>query len=376
MVRNDLVVADMKPTKVKKTKRSATRLGKEGSSRKSGMPPGSLIHIGQVKMQKVRFDLIEYNAESFAEKKNVDFEELVFDDKSTFKWLRVIGLHDIALIDKVGKKLGLHNLLLEDILNTGQRPKLDTEPGFVFLTLKTLYQENGSSEISSDQISMVLQDRLLISFQESDLAIFDPLFERFNNPMSRLRLFGTDYLFYAITDLIVDEYFKVIENLGESIDHLEDNLPDMPDKQVSELIQQNRKDLLFVKKSIFPLREAVMSLLKSDHPLVDPNHNRYFGDVQDHVMQMVEIIETYRELNSGIRDIFLSAQSYRMNQVMKVLTIIGTIFIPLTFIVGVYGMNFEIMPELKWTYGYAGVWIVMIIIVVIMLLMFKRRKWL
>jgi magnesium transporter len=366
----------MKPTKVKKTKRSASRLGKEGSSRKSGMPPGSLVHIGQVKMQKVRFDLIEYNAKSFTENKNADFDKLVFDDDSTFKWLRIIGLHDISLIEQIGKKLGLHNLLLEDILNTGQRPKLDTEPTYVFLTMKTLYQENGSSEISSDQISLVLQDKLLISFQESDLAVFDPLFERFNNPTSRLRLFGTDYLFYAITDLIVDEYFKVIENLGESIDQLEDNLFNMPDKQVAELIQQNRKELLFVKKSIFPLREAVIGLLKSDHPLVDPNHNRYFSDVQDHIMQMVEIVETYRELNSGIRDIFLSAQSNRMNQVMKVLTIIGTIFIPLTFIVGVYGMNFEVMPELKWTYGYAGVWAIMITIVLIMLLMFRKKKWL
>jgi magnesium transporter len=365
----------MKQSKLKTSRRTARKMGKSGSSAKSGMPPGSLVHIGQVKMTEVRADLIEYNRETLKVDLGINISEL--DIKPGVNtWLRITGLHDAGLIADIGKKLGIDALILEDVLNTGQRPKSETEQHAVFLTLKTLHQEHRGSEINSDQVSLVLKKNLLVSFHESELDLLSPLFTRLKNPDGRIRSSQTDYLFYAITDLIVDQYFKVIEQIGESIDQLEDELDELHDKRAADSIHSIRKDLLFVRKNIYPLRDAWQQLFRGDHPLIENVNLRYFGDVADHLMQMIEITENYRELNSGIRDVFLSAQSNRMNQVMKVLTMIGTLFIPLTFIVGVYGMNFAQMPELHWKYGYAAIWLIMVVVAVSMLLMFKKRKWL
>lgn len=362
--------------KTRKISKTAKKLGRSGSSQKIGMPPGSLVHVGQIKTSQTRIDLITYSADKVTVTNNVGFDERLIDIASTsVKWVRITGLQDTQLIGTVGKAVDLHSLLLEDVLNTGQRPKMEWGENFSFFTLRTLHQELNNTEILSDQVSLLLKDGVLITFHESDLGFFDPIFDRLQNPLSRVRQFKADYLFYALIDIIVDQYFKVIENLGDEIDMLEENLFDLADKQVLEIIQKSRRDLLFVKKVVFPVREALNALLKNENKLIDLQHHRYFNDVYDHVFQMIEIIETYRELNAGIRDIFLSAQSNRMNQVMKMLTIIATIFIPLTFIVGLYGMNFDVMPELRWKYGYLGVWIFMLIIVGAMLIMFKKKRW-
>lgn len=364
----------MRQQKTKTYRRSARKLGKAGSSAKTGLAPGSLVHIGQIKVSEVKADLIEYDKHNYQITSNIDVKKLEINtEKST--WLRITGLHDASFIANLGKQLGIDALLLEDIVNTGQRPKSEATSDMIFLTLKTMHQEDKGSEINSDQISLILKKNLLISFHESDLRIFDPLFSRFENPEGRLRTLNTDYLFYAITDLIVDQYFKVIEQLGESIDQLEDGMSALPDKIVADTIHSIRKDLLFVRKCIYPLRDAMLQMMRDDHPLIQRDNLRYFGDVADHLMQMIDITETYRELNSGIRDVFYSAQSNRMNQIMKVLTMIGTIFIPLTFIVGIYGMNFAHMPELQWKYGYATIWLIMAAVAVAMLMMFKKRKW-
>jgi magnesium transporter len=365
----------MKQPKTKTFRRSARKLGKAGSSAKTGLAPGSLVHIGQIKVSEVWADLIEYDRHGYQITSKIDVNNLKIN-KERNTWLRITGLHDEQIIAMLGKHLGIDALVLEDIVNTGQRPKSEATADMIFLTLKTMHQEEKGSEINSDQISLILKKNLLISFHESDLRIFDPLFSRFENPEGRLRTLNTDYLFYAITDLIVDQYFKVIEQLGESIDQLEDGMSALPDKIVADTIHFIRKDLLFIRKCIYPLRDAMLQMLRDDHPLIQRDNLRYFGDVADHLMQMIDITETYRELNSGIRDVFYSAQSNRMNQIMKVLTIIGTIFIPLTFIVGVYGMNFVHMPELKWRYGYAAIWLLMAAVALVMLLMFKKRRWL
>lgn len=365
----------MKQNKSKPARRTARKLGKSGSSTKTGMPPGSLIHIGQVKMSEVRADLIEYNRETLNVESGINISEFEIQP-GVNTWLRITGLHDSGFIAEIGKKLGIEALILEDILNTGQRPKSEAEQDTVFLTLKTMHQEHRDAEINSDQVSLVLKKNLLVSFHESELDLWNPLFNRLKNPEGRIRSSQTDYLFYVIADLIVDQYFKVIEQIGESIDLLEDNLDEMNDKKAADSIHSIRKDLLFVRKNIFPLRDAWQQLFKGDHPLIEANNLRYFGDVADHLMQMIDVTESYRELNSGIRDVFYSAQSNRMNQIMKVLTMIGTIFIPLTFIVGIYGMNFTYMPELHWKYGYAAIWLIIVAVAVLMIMMFKKRKWL
>ncbi|MBS4056662.1 MAG: magnesium/cobalt transporter CorA [Bacteroidales bacterium] len=367
----------MKASKTKKSRKTASKLGKAGLSQKSGLPPGSLIHIGEKKTHQISIDMILYNSEVVEEKKDITLQEALEKSYDGFnRWIKITGLHDTELIGTIGNMLNLDNLLLEDILNTGQRPKVEFGNDHVFFTFRTLFQEAAGTDINSDQISLVLKDKLLVTFHESELSLFDALDERIKFPDGRIRLNNPDYLFYAVIDIVVDQYFKVIENLGDAIDKLEELLFELPDHEVLDLIQQNRRDLLYVKKSVFPVREAINSLMKFQNNLINGLNIKYFNDVYDHVLQMVEIIETYRELNAGIRDIFLSTQSNRMNKVMQLLTIIATIFIPLTFIVGIYGMNFEYLPELHWKYGYPLVWLVMLAVVLAMLFMFRKRKWL
>ncbi|MDP3444012.1 MAG: magnesium/cobalt transporter CorA [Ignavibacteria bacterium] len=366
----------MKTSKSNRKGKSAKKLGKSGSSQKSGLPPGSLVHIGHLKTNESRIDLIVYNADNMQISNDIRLEEALAPvEKGQMKWIKVTGLQDTQLIDAIGKAFDMHMLLLEDILNTGQRPKVESGDDYVFFTFRTLHQDVGSNEIFSDQISLLLKEDVLISFHESELTLFDPIFNRFQNEASRLRQFKSDYLFYAIIDVVVDQYFKVIENLGEEIDVLEEHLFDLADKQVLEQIQQSKRDLLYIKKSVFPLREALNGLIKNENKLIEFQHIRYFYDVYDHILQMIEIVETYRELNSGIRDIFLSAQSNKMNQIVQMLTIISTVFIPLTFIVGVYGMNFKFMPELDWKFGYLAIWIIMIAVAIGMIMWFKQKRW-
>jgi magnesium transporter len=363
----------MKNTKIRK---STKKLGKPGYSKKSGLPAGSLVHVGQVKTEGTYIDLIEYSPTNIAEKKNLSLKEAQeYLDAPGMKWLRVTGLQNTEIIGELGKEYGLHPLLLEDILNTSQRPKLEIMEDHVFFTMKTL-GFSADKGVVSDQISFVLRENLLMSFHESDLDIFLPLYDRMNIETSRIRNNGVDFLFYALIDIIVDNYFSVVEAIADMIDTVEDRISSEPDENVLDAIQQIRKELLFLKKTVFPIREGLNTLIRNDIPLIDPKQVKYLRDVYDHLMHIYETIETYRELNTGLKEVYLSALSNKMNQVMKTLTIIATIFIPLTFIVGIYGMNFRVFPELNWKYGYLFVWLVMLAIVAYMLFRFKKKKWL
>ncbi|PKP54105.1 MAG: magnesium and cobalt transport protein CorA [Bacteroidetes bacterium HGW-Bacteroidetes-1] len=362
----------MKPSKQRK---STKKLGKPGTVKKSGLPAGSLIHVGKIKTEKTRIDVIEYNATSLIEKNQLGIKEAsAYIDTSEPTWLRVTGLQDTQLIGDLGKAYGLHPLLIEDILNTGQRPKVELMKDYVFFTTKTL-EISPDNGVISDQVSLILRKNLIISFHESDLEFLAPLYERINLEESRIRNNGVDYLFYALIDIIVDNYFNVIEVVAEMIDNVEDQIFSSPEENVLDTVQQIRKELLFLKKTIFPIREGLSTLIRTDIPLIDPQQVKYLGDVYDHVIHIYETIETYRELNTGLKEVYLSALSNKMNEVMKTLTIIATIFIPLTFVVGIYGMNFKNMPEISWKYGYLSVWIVMIAISLFMLFHFKKRKW-
>jgi len=243
----------------------------------------------------------------------------------------------------------------------------------IFITLKTLAIDNDNT-IVADQVSFILRENLLISFHESELSIFDSIFKRLRVVTSRLRTSGPDYLLYALTDIIVDHYFQVVETVAASLDQIEERLFSDPNEQILDNVQHNRKELIFMKKAVFPLREAFAAVLKTEHKLIDEQQLKYFNDINDHVMQVYEAIENYRELNTGLRDTYLSELSHRMNKVMQVLTIVATIFIPLTFIAGIYGMNFEFMPELSFKYGYFIVWFVMLVVAGWMLYMFRKNK--
>lgn len=365
----------MKNARTKEKSRINARMGNKGAAQKIGLSPGSLVHIGKVKTDKVRLTLFVYSNSYLKETEVSDLgllHELLAGEG--IKWLKIVGLHDAQLIGKVGNLLGLHPLVMEDILNTNQRPKVDQHEEYLFFTLKTLALSAGN-DILSDQISFVLKKNLLISFHESELSVFQPIYERMKIEGGRIRNHGADYLFYALTDIVVDNYYGVLEGIGDQIDDMDDKILDNPQQQVLNEVQNHRKMLLFIKKTVSPLRDAIGVMLRAENELIDIRQLQYFRDVNDHVLHIAETIETYRDLNAGLKEMYLSALSNRMNQVMKTLTVIATIFIPLTFIVGVYGMNFSFMPELNWKYGYFAIWGLMLLIALWMLYRFRKAGW-
>lgn len=359
-----------------KKQKSPRKPSKQIFSKKLGLPPGSLVHVGKIKVEKTKVELVEYNEDGISTVEVVSLDDLEKLQSSTKKiWLKVIGLHDVSLIEKIGKIFELDSLLLEDVLNTSQRPKIEIYDNSLFLTLRTLGYIN-DNQIVSDQVSFVMRKNLLISFHESELPLFDLVIERLKSAASRFFQNGIDYLLYALIDVVVDNYYLVIEQIAEKLDRLEDELFEESNTETWDNIQILRKDLLFIKKVVFPLRDVINSLAKRDTKLIHERNIKYFIDISDHIMQVYETIETYRDLNSGLKDMYLSNLSNKMNQIMKVLTIISTIFIPITFIAGVYGMNFENVPEYGWKYGYYIVWGVFVLIVVGMLIFFRKKKWL
>ncbi len=360
-----------------KQRKKTKKLHPQGTKRRVGLSPGSLVHVGNIKSMQTRFDLIRYKNDLFEEEQNVSIDSIPEKLKEdVYTWIRITGLQDTLNINKLAGLFTIHPLIIEDILNTVQRPKVEFLENAIFLTLKTLHINIDDKSLQSDQVSLMLFEKVILSFHENDLPLYEPVIERLKLPEGRLRNRGVDYLFYALTDVIVDNYYITIEATGDFIDDLEDEIFTEKSTEALESIQAVKKDLLFIKKSVYPLREALSTLIKTETKLIDPQQNRYLTDVYDHLIQIYENIESLRDLNAGLKDIYLTTLSNRMNQIMKVLTIISTIFIPLTFIVGLYGMNFEVFPELHWTYGYLFVWIVMLISTAMMFRWFRKKGWL
>jgi magnesium transporter len=291
-------------------------------------------------------------------------------------WINVDGIHEVDLIESIGKQFDLHPLTQEDILNTDHRPKLEDHENYLFLILKMLTYDDTEKELKMEQVSLIIGSTFVLSFQESEGDVFDAVRERLRKAKGRIRKMGPDYLTYAITDAIVDNYFVVLEKIGEEIESLEDELITDPDTETVESIHNLKRELIFLRKSVWPLREAIVGLEKGESDLVQDKTAVYLRDVYDHTIQVIDTIETFRDMVSGMLDVYLSSLSNKMNQVMKVLTIIATIFIPMTFIAGIYGMNFKIMPELEWRWGYLFAWIIMLLIGLSMIIYFKKKKWL
>jgi magnesium transporter len=343
-------------------------------SRKTGLPPGTLVHIGEEKTAKVKITVFNYASDRCDERHDLSLEALVPPTDGSVTWVDVGGVHKMDILESFGKQFQLHPLLLEDIANTDQRPKLDDYDTYLFLVMKML-SVTDRQDIVVEQVSLVLGRNFVLSFQENGTDVFTPVRDRLRGGKGRLRQFGADYLLYALVDAIVDQYFVVLEVLGEKIEALQDLVVSDPRPETLHQIHALKRQLLFLRRAVWPLREAMNNFSRSECPLLREPTKVFFRDVYDHVVQIVDTIETLREMVSASLDIYLSSISYRLNAVMKVLTIITTIFMPLTFIVGVYGMNFEHMPELKWEWGYPLVLGVMVSIAMAMLGFFIRKKW-
>jgi magnesium transporter len=357
-----------------KEKKMSLRLKR--SSEKIGLPPGPLVHIGERRIEESKITVIDYDTGTLQERSNVTLEGCIpFKEKPTVTWFNVTGIHDVQLIENLGKIFNLHPLLLEDILHTDQRPKVEDFDDYLFIILKMLSYDEEKNEMQAEQTSLVLGANFVLSFQESEGDIFDPVRERIRNGKGHIRSSGSDYLAYALIDAIVDNYFLILEKIGDRIEILQEDVLSDPGPETLQHIQKIKRDMIFLRKSIWPLREAISLLQRLESPLITEGVGIYLRDVYDHTIQVIDSIETFRDMASGTLDVYLSSLSNKMNEVMKVLTIIATIFIPITFIVGVYGMNFKWMPELEWHWGYPAVWLVMISIGVFMLISFKRKNW-
>ena len=345
-------------------------------AQKPGQAPGTLVLRGQRKMEESRVKLADFNEHTLEEKDITDLSTFNhLHETPTTTWLHVQGLQDIGLIQRIGEGFGIHPLILEDILHTGQRPKMEEGEGYLYIVIKLLSYKEEAMEVSSEQISIIFTPHTVISIQEGPEDPFIPVRERLEVGKPRIRKGGTDYLAYALMDLIVDHYYVVLEQLGEDIEELEVEAFQNPTKQTLEKINLQRRNLINLRRMIWPVREVLNSLIRLENPLLKKATNIYFRDVYDHTVQIVDMLENYRDLVGNNMDIYLSTISHRMNEVMKVLTIIATIFIPLTFVAGIYGMNFEYMPELTWHNGYFYSLGLMAVITIIMLIFFRYKRW-
>jgi len=354
------------------------KTGTNKISTKVGLPPGTLVHIGKRKSEQVGISVIEYNETHFQERvlKTID-EYRPHEDKSTVTWINIDGLHRMEIIEKTGALFNLHSLTLEDIVNTGQSPKIEDYDDYLFIVLKMLYYDESKNEIEVEQVSLCLGPNFVLSFQEEKgRDVFNPVRERIRNGKGRIKKMGADYLAYSLIDSVVDSYFLILEKIGERIETLEELVVSEPSQTVLHDIHALKREMIFLRRSVWPLREVVSNLERGESPLIQESMHVYYRDVYDHTIRIIETIESFRDLLSGILDIYLSSISNRTNAVMKVLTIIATIFMPLTFLAGLYGMNFEHMPELKWHWGYPALLLFMASIGISMLIYFKRKNWL
>jgi magnesium transporter len=351
-------------------------------SRKKGLPPGTPVYIGEERTEKIKITIIDYDSDRFEVHEAEAVEECFpYKEKPGITWIHVDGIHDISVVEKLGACFGLHPLIVEDIVNTGQRPKADISDDYIFIVMKLITWDQTDKVIHVEQASLIFGSNFIITFQERESDILNAVINRIKNNKGRIRKSGADYLAYSLMDSIVDNYFKVLENIGEDIEDMEEELVDNPKPETVHKIHFIKREMIFLRKSVWPVREVVSMLEREDTPLIQETTIIYLKDIYDHTIQVIDIIETYGDIISGMLDVYLSSISNRMNAVMKVLTIIATIFIPLTFIAGLYGMNFNTakspynMPELNWYFGYPFVLGLMAVIGITMLILFKKKKW-
>jgi magnesium transporter len=346
-------------------------------SKKIGMAPGTLMHIGAEQTGSTKVELIEYDAGHLLKRKLASLDQCTVPRPAPFvTWINVDGVSQVEVLQHFGECFGIHPLVLEDILATDQRPKAEDYSDYLYVVLKMLAIDAKTGETRAEQLSLILGENYVLSFQEGlEGDVFEPVRLRLNNEKGRLRITGPDYLLHALLDVIVDNYFLVLERLAERIEEIESELIENPTTATVHAIYALKREMLFLHKAVWPLREVVGGLQRRDSHLIQDATVIYLRDLYDHTIQVVDTLETLRDMLTGMLDIYLSSVSNRLNEVMKVLTIIATIFMPLTFVTGLYGMNFKYMPELEWRYGYFMVLGILASIIVGMLVYFKRKRW-
>ena len=345
--------------------------------KKVGLAPGTLVYTGERAEQPIKISVIDYLGDSFEEREVKSVEEVSHLSKTErISWISIDGIHNIEQIEKIGKQFDIHPLVLEDVLHTTQRPKLEEYENYIFVVVRMFIYNPVTHEIKNEQLSLILGKNYLLTFQEDIGEVFDSVRERLRKGGPKIRSSGPDYLAYALIDAVVDSYFHILEKTGENIEGLEDSLLTNPGKEILHKVHQLRRDLILLRKSVWPLREVLSQMQRNETGMIQSSTEIYLRDVYDHTIQVIDTIESYREMVVGMLDVYMSSLSNKMNEVMKVLTIIATVFIPLTFIAGVYGMNFKHFPEIHWKWMYPwGFWIFTITAIMLMLLYFKRKNW-
>ena len=344
-------------------------------STKSGAPPGTLVHIGSQRTDVVKITVFDYDSEKFTETEcGIDDVRRYFNSE-TISWINVDGLHDIKLLQEIGDKFNLDKLLLEDILNTNHRPKTEVFDDYIFVILKMISIEGVKKTMTHEQVSFIMGKSWIISFQEEGGDVFDVIRDRLRNNKGEIRKRSVDFLLYRMLDTIIDNYFFVTEYFSDKNAELEQGIFKNPTPEALKEIQLLKRQIVNFKRAVLPLREVVSALEKDAGNLIHEKTHRYLRDLYEHIIQVNDSIDSQREVVSSIMDLFLSGTSNKMSQIMKVLTVISTIFIPLTFIVGIYGMNFENMPELKWHYGYFIICGIMFAILIAMVIYFRKKNW-
>lgn len=357
-------------------RKSQRKKNVQRQSAKSGMAPGTPVFIGEQKQDTVRIDIIHYGPDFCDNVFDTDIEHGVVPAREqSVTWINCTGIHDVRVIQDISNRFGLHPLTVEDIVNTNQRPKAEVFPNYIYIVLKMMKYHEDSDTVLLEHVSLILGKNYVLSFQETAGDVFDGVRERIRTSKGKIRAMQADYLAYTLMDAVVDQYFFVVERLGDCIEEIDDRLIHVSVSQDLQEIHRLKRNIVFLRKAVWPMREEINTLEKSETSLIQQETRVYLRDLYDHTIQVIDMVETFRDLLAGVHDTYLSAVSNRMNEVMKILTIISTLFIPLTFIAGIYGMNFEHMPELTWKWGYFAVLGVMTSMTVGMLLFFRRKKW-
>jgi|SRR6056297_1030261 len=343
---------------------------------KAGLPPGTVMYTGERKVSRVSIDRFDYNEEEYREIKVHTLGGFLKTEEGRVTWININGLHDTNIIEDISNMFGIHPLIQEDIVNTDQRPKVDEMQDYMFISVDMIDYNMGDTEVLSEQVSIVLGKNYVITFQEREGDLFDSVRNRIRNKAGRIRKMKADYLAYCLMDVIVDHYFVILERIGDEIEGIEELMVNDLEQVTLQRLHVMKRNLIYLRKSLWPLREVVAQLERTDSRHITADTRVFLRDVTDHSLQIIDTLETYRDMVSGLFDIYMTMASNRMNEVMKVLTIIATIFIPLTFIAGIYGMNFRYMPELEWRWGYPFIMIFMAVLGIGMLFYFKKKKWL
>ncbi|PZX46914.1 magnesium/cobalt transporter CorA [Algoriphagus chordae] len=350
---------------------------KKRKSHKIGLPPGALVYTGEKKLETVIINIISYDENDFYEDSiNLDQLEEKLKQKKKVLWIDIIGLHEVELLQKIGMLFGIHKLTMEDILNVDQRPKMEVFDDYLFAAMKMIQCSTPESPIDDEQISFILIDGVLLTFQEKKGDVFDFVRSRLIDPKRAIRQRKADYLLYALLDAVIDNYFIVMENVGERIENLEAQAMTSPGNETLNALYIQRREMMDLRRTVYPLREVIGSFDKYADDKISPETRPFIRDLYENTIQVIETIEVFRDMSSGVLDLYMNSLSNRMNNIMKVLTIISTIFIPLSFVAGVYGMNFDNMPELHWKYSYFVVMGGMTVAVAGMLLFFRKKNWL